>query len=549
MLREVLQVRIWYTKIFLGMILAAGGAISDSYAAVRVQTGPSVATEEAVFFAFDFDSVPFRRNLHLTMVPATKYPEPVLRRGPKGSPDEMRAEFYGSVIKIEGKHRMWYCGLGFDDPQKQTAADMKSWVLYAESTDGIHWVKPHLGLVEFRGNRSNNIVAIGVISNTAFATERNLHVLYEPEEKNARRRYKMLLHVPHEGGRMTMVPLFSGDGLTWEFARPAKLTDEAKPRFKLDAISMPNEHLEGGGLVNFGGLYYANGQSENPYDGAKAGRLVAGYWSADFINWHPEKSEAQVRSGFDPKGYPGDGPETHEGVAIWNRGNVLVGISGHWQGATNWAGRRIDLGLVTSISGYQFREPERDFIFAKAGEQDEWDAGGLLQGQGFAQVGGETWIWYSSWNLAAGGHTKTYAPEKLLVSQGDIGLLKLRQDGFGYVSVLDAKKARANDTFRTGKGSLMTVPFEVTEKEARLEVNVELAEGGMVGFELLDAKGTPVPGYTASVERSGIREPVTWSNKKLIAPGTYRLRAGIQRAGNDSPKLYGFYVTTRKDAS
>ena len=95
----------------------------------------------------------------------------------------------------------------------------------------------------------------------------------------------------------------------------------------------------------------------------------------------------------------------------------------------------------------------------------------------------------------------------------------------------------------------MTVPFEVTENGARLEVNVELAEGGSVSFELLDRKGMPVSGYTATVERSGIREAVTWSNRKLIVPGTYRLRATIQRQGNDSPKLFGFYVTTRKDES
>src|SRR5688500_5020485 len=121
MLREVLQTKIWYTNIFLLVALGGWGAVLASYAGVRVQVGPAVMTEEAVFFAFDFDSVPFRRNLQLTMVTPIKHPEPVLRRGPKGAPDEMRAEFYGSVIKIEGKYRMWYCGLGFDDSQKQTA--------------------------------------------------------------------------------------------------------------------------------------------------------------------------------------------------------------------------------------------------------------------------------------------------------------------------------------------------------------------------------------------------------------------------------------------
>src|SRR5436190_1560643 len=89
------------------------------FAGVKIHIGPRVETEEAVFFAFDLDSIPFRRNLHLTMVPPRKHPEPILRRGPAGSPDEIRAEFYGSVIKIDGKYRMWYCGLAFEEPNRR----------------------------------------------------------------------------------------------------------------------------------------------------------------------------------------------------------------------------------------------------------------------------------------------------------------------------------------------------------------------------------------------------------------------------------------------
>jgi hypothetical protein len=296
-------------------------------------------------------------------------------------------------------------------------------------------------------------------------------------------------------------------------------------------------------LVKFDGLYYENGQSENPCDGTKSGRLVAGYWSADFIHWHPEKSEAQVRFGFDPKGYPGDGPETHEGVAMWNRGNVIIGICGHWQGATNWSSRRIDLGLVTSVNGYQFREPVSDFVFAKAGDPAAWDAGGLLQGQGFEPVGDETWIWYGTWNLQAGGNSRNYSKDALMVSQGDIGLLKLRRDGFGYVSVLDPKKARAQETFKSGIGSLMTVPFEIGGANIRVAANAQLAADGRINVELLDRAGLAVPGYSATVETSGLRIPLTWQNKSPVPRGIYRLRASIERRGPESPRLYALYIT------
>jgi hypothetical protein len=120
----------------------------------------------------------------------------------------------------------------------------------------------------------------------------------------------------------------------------------------------------------------------------------------------------------------------------------------------------------------------------------------------------------------------------------------MRRDGFGYVSVLDPKKAKANDTFRTGTGSLMTVLFEITESSARLEANVELAAGGRVSFELLNRGGKPVPGYAAVVERSGVRVPVNWNNQQPITPGVYRLRATVERRGDESPQIYAFYVTT-----
>ena len=510
-------------------------------AAVIVHTGPRIENTEAVFFACDFDSTPFRRNLHLTMVPAQKHPEPVLRHGPKGAPDELRAEFYGSVIKIGEKYRMWYCGLGFEDDFHREPEDIKSWVLYAESTNGLDWVKPDLGLVEFHGSRSNNIVGIDLIPHTAFPAERNVHVLYEAEDPDPMRRYKMLLHVPHEGGRMTMVPLFSRDGLSWRYAIPAELTSEIKPRFKLTSIAMPNEHLEGGGLVKFDGLYYENGQSENLYDGTKAGRLVAGYWSADFVHWHPEKTEALVRTGFNPKAYPGDGQESHEGVAIWNRGNVLLGICGLWNGATNWAKRSIDLGFVTSVNAYQFCEPVPDFVFARAGTQGEWDAGGLLQGQGFEQVSDETWIYYGAWNLSAGGNTKAFQKTAFFITE-DIGLLKLPRDRFGYVSVLDLKKAKSQETYRTGIGSLMTVPFEITRNGARLEVNADLVSEGRIRFELLDRNGDLKADGAKEVEKSGLRVAVPLGKGGLIEPGIYRLRISIERHGAESPRLYAFYL-------
>jgi len=55
----------------------------------------------------------------------------------------------GTVIRHEGKLRMYYYCISDDDP---------TLVCMAESKDGIHWVRPNLGLVEWKGSKENNIV-------------------------------------------------------------------------------------------------------------------------------------------------------------------------------------------------------------------------------------------------------------------------------------------------------------------------------------------------------------------------------------------------------
>ena len=54
-----------------------------------------------------------------------------------------------SILKDGNRYRMWYRGGGTERPHL--------WG-YAESTDGIHWVKPELGLIEYRGSTKNNLV-------------------------------------------------------------------------------------------------------------------------------------------------------------------------------------------------------------------------------------------------------------------------------------------------------------------------------------------------------------------------------------------------------
>ncbi len=76
-------------------------------------------------------------------------------------PWEGNASGFQSVFADNGKFRMYYRGLQYGKNLGIPDATLAEheWVLCcAESTDGIHWTRPDLGLFEFRGSRANNIV-------------------------------------------------------------------------------------------------------------------------------------------------------------------------------------------------------------------------------------------------------------------------------------------------------------------------------------------------------------------------------------------------------
>ena len=80
--------------------------------------------------------------------------------------------------------------------------ERKSRYAWATSTDGIHWEKPSLGLVEFEGSKQNNL----------FPTPEGLrlwHVVYDPDDPDPQRRYKGFL------GSRGRRPVVSADGLHW----------------------------------------------------------------------------------------------------------------------------------------------------------------------------------------------------------------------------------------------------------------------------------------------------------------------------------------------
>ena len=135
-------------------------------------------------------------------------------------PWEQRLEWV-TVMNDEGRYRCWYPvafpkPLRAEDRAEQVfhegrRMDMgKNGLCYAESDDGVHWVKPELGLFAFEGSKANNIVSIWNMSATS--------IFRDPSAPDAERYKGFIWDRLPEGAGWTGFGLYgavSPDGLRW----------------------------------------------------------------------------------------------------------------------------------------------------------------------------------------------------------------------------------------------------------------------------------------------------------------------------------------------
>lgn len=128
-------------------------------------------------------------------------------------PWEGNTSAYFTVFKDGDKYRMYYRGASEPSYVRQSALKPgetvypihRALTCYAVSTDGIHWTKPSLGLVDFNGSKDNNIVLDGGDSSANFSP-----FLDANSNAPAAERYKAL-----GGDSKGMYAWASPDGIHW----------------------------------------------------------------------------------------------------------------------------------------------------------------------------------------------------------------------------------------------------------------------------------------------------------------------------------------------
>jgi len=76
-------------------------------------------------------------------------------------PWEGNASGYHTIFQDGDIYRMYYKAWHLNTSEEGVTTNRPLFYAYAESRDGINWVKPELGLVEFKGSKENNIFTFG----------------------------------------------------------------------------------------------------------------------------------------------------------------------------------------------------------------------------------------------------------------------------------------------------------------------------------------------------------------------------------------------------
>lgn len=463
---------------------------------------------------------------------------------------------YSSVIQENGKIRLWYNIRGLKAEPRKNPDFMA--VAYAESSDGIHFQKPVLGLVEYNGSRQNNIVLPADPKLLAFgggSVARDDNPACPPEE-----RYKSWQKIYPKPGSGITGPhqvWVSPDGLRWK--------PSGKQVTGLRAADTQSTWFWDPRIGRYAGY------TREWVQFAREGRIrMASYnesadmhaWSRMFIILQPDEADLAAlqrpvlepskmamrgetwtslehkSSESGPDGAPGvdQVPMPGAPLDIYGPGVFpytmadgvyvsLMSVFHHWdrRGQSAWPDAA-DVRLAVSRDGRHFTHPGARQPFLRLGPAGSFDSKWIWAMPRPVRMGDELWIYYYGHNADHSGRLDPAAKQEM----GAISRAVMRLDGF------------VSADFNYSGGTLLTPPIRF--EGSKLELNLDTSAGGVARVAILDADGQPIPGFTLiesdQLNGNSVRMPVSWKGSQdvsSLAGKTVRLHIKARSA-----KLYAF---------
>lgn len=410
-------------------------------------------------------------------------------------PWEGNASLYHTVFQDGDLYRMYYRGSHLIVGETSLAASHE-YVCYAESQDGIHWNKPKLGLVEFKGSKDNNIILTGSVVHN-FTPFKDTNPACKPDE-----RYKGMGGI--SGGLRAYK---SADGIRWSPMR-------AEPVITTGAFDSQN-------LAFWDEV---RGQYREYHRAFRDGRDIMTCTSDDFLQWtEPEWLE------YDP----GRLTElyTNQIIPYPRAPHLFLGFPARYVAGRTLLGplnERIariskrfgtdytDTGLIVSRDGRRFHVWPEAFI--RPGIQT-----------------GNRWVYgskYTAWGIVETRSAVADAPPELSFYTSDEGYWRehvvmrrytLRIDGFASINASLAG------------GEVVTKPLAF--KGNRLLLNFSTSAAGSVRVEIQDESGEAIEGFALAdcleVFGDAIQREVQWKDGPdvgRLADKPVRLRFALKDA-------------------
>ena len=447
------------TVLVLNLSLSPGWAEDDN---------PS-ALERDRYLLLDSRIIENAENAKLTIGKVQKYKGNPLFEEDK--PWEKRFDnLYANVIYDEQEkiYKCWYSPFIIDDSAKgMTLAqreeidydpprEREMAICYATSKDGIKWVKPELGLVEYEGTKATNILWRGVgEGGELWEGPHGSGIFKDLRDPDPNRRYKAFLKAD------ILSVAFSADGIHWGKAVTCPEADSAGDTHN-NAFWAPT-------LGKYVGITREWGR---PF-----GRQVARTSSRDFINW--EKCEI-VLEGLDDK---------HQTYAmpVFYYGGVYLGLVAIFNTETD----RTWTELTWSPDTVKWNRvlPGTPLIPNADGKEGEYDWGCVYAAAYPVFLEDEIRLYY-------GGSDGKHGSWR----NGFFCMATLRPDGFaGYTQTESGESS-----------TITTIPIVCGERMLQLSADVE--PDGFVKVKVLDERNKLLAESNA-LKRSVTDEKITWQNE------------------------------------
>ena len=465
-------------------ILADGPSAGDSYwdqvmlEQVPLPYDKTVGTNRQLFL--DDYRIESSHDLERVVHPGTKRQLPVIRAE---KPWEISAYTYGSAFKIGDKYKLWYTCYSDVAPNYH--------MCYAESTNGVDWVKPQVGRVAYK-----EIPA----SQTNIVLQGSGTIAYNPEAPADR----TFLLMKFQGAPNGYYGWKSPNGLDWTPLSPDPLLlDGDVSQVTYDATR---------------DLYIAS-IKKRMFTSRTPGiyeRSAFVSTSKDFLTW----TEPQLATSGD---YADDGlAESIGGLEGQIYGMPILPYEGMYIGlpwvflTLNYtAGQYASAAdgpvlpqVAASRDLLRWVRPVRGTLLEPS-LGGAWDDGALYTASNILVTDKEIRLYYAGFNNGHGGADPTDPNRDN--HRGQTGLATWRRDGF--VSLTNRSLPGTGDA-----GELVTRPLVFSGRD--LHVNGVVFPKGELRVSVLDAAGNELPGYSTRqalpVRGDHLDSTVRWTGGRTL---------------------------------